>query len=184
VNDRFLFAQRLLITPLGSRERPVEGTQREPYLGIGGGWIYNDTGSEATEEESNTFQGELQFAIGPFSLQGEFMDKDVQHASAEVADFHATAGYGQIACFIPAGWFAKHLELAGRGAYTEPNDALDTTSAEVATLAIDGGLNLYLPETPRWMNDVKLQAAYRHTIELEGDEVDDDRVDVAGTVRF
>jgi hypothetical protein len=184
VNDRFLFAQRLLVTPLGARERPVEGTQREPYLGFGGGWVYNDTGSEATEEETNTFQAELQFAIGPFSVQGEFMDKDVQHASTEVADYHATAAYGQMGCFIPVGWAKEHLEIVGRGSWTEPNDALATTTAEVATVSIDAGVNLYAATTPRWLNDVKVQTAFRHTIQLEGDELDDDRIDVLGTVRF
>ncbi len=184
VNDRFMFAQRVLLAPLGMRERPFEGTGREPYLGIGGGWIYNFTGSDETAEETNILQVELQAAVGVFSIQGEYADRDVVHASTEVVDYKATAAYGQVGCFIPVKWASEHLEVVARGGWAEPNDALESAPEEIETVDIDGGLNLYVPRTPKWMHDVKLSAAYRHSIQMEGDELDDDRLDASFTVRF
>lgn len=184
VNDRFMFAQRVVVSPLGARERPFEGTGRDAYVHVGGGWVYNYIGSDSTAEESNTLQAELQFAYRWFSIQGEFADRDVQHASAEVVDYHATAAYGQLGCFVPVKWAEEHLEVVGRAAWTEPNDALAESPEELASLAVDGGLNVYVPRTPKWMHDVKLSAAYRHVVQLEGTELDDDRLDASFTVRF
>ncbi len=184
VNDRFMFAQRVVVAPLGMRERPMEGTGREPYFHLGGGWVYNYTGADATAEESNTLQAEVQFAFRWVSIQGEFADREVEHGSVEVADYHATAAYGQLGCFIPVKWAEDHIEVVGRGAWTEPNDALAEGPEELATLAVDAGLNVYVPRTPKWMHDVKLGAAFRHNVQLEGTELDDDRLDVSFTVRF
>ena len=184
VNDDFLFAQRLVITPFGSRERPAEGRSPTPYLGVGCGWVYNLTGADESATEYNTFAAELQFAIGVFSLQGEVADVQVVHASPDVVDYNSTGAYGQFGLFIPAPWVSKHLEVVGRAGYAEPNDALASNVDEVSTIDIDAGLNLYIPETPAYLHDVKIQVAYRHSIQDEGDELDDDRMDIVGTVRF
>jgi hypothetical protein len=184
VNDDFLFAQRGLLLPFGPRELPGEGRSAAPYLGVGGGWVYNFTGSDASAVESNTIAAEVQFAVGVFSLQGEFIDREVEYATPEVRDHHAVAGYGQLGCFIPAPWLQEHLEIVARGGWSEPNDALAGTLDEVAGLDIDAGLNLYVPETPAYLHDVKLQLAYRHSIETEGESVDNDRFDALATVRF
>lgn len=184
VNDQFLFAQRLVITPFGSRERPAEGRSPTPYLGFGGGWIYNLTGADESATESNTLAAELQFAVGVLSLQGEFVDVEVIHASPDVADYRSMGAYGQFGVFIPAPWVDKHLELVGRAGFAEPHDGLQSNVDEVATIDLDAGLNLYIPETPQFMQDVKIQVAYRHSIQDESDEIDDDRLDVVGTVRF
>ncbi|MBM4369911.1 MAG: hypothetical protein FJ102_27120, partial [Deltaproteobacteria bacterium] len=149
-NDRFMFAQRVLLAPLGMRERPFEGTGRDPYVGVGGGWIYNRTGDDEAAEETNILQVELQAAVGVFSIQGEYAGREVVHASAELADYHATAAYGQLGCFIPVKWASEHLELVARGGWTEPNDALESAPEELATVDIDAGLNLYVPRTPKW----------------------------------
>ena len=184
VNDSFMFAQRLVVYPLGPRERPAEGRSAAPYLGLGGGWVYNFTGADDSATEFNTFAAELQFAAGVFSIQAEFADVEVVHASPDVVDYHSTGTYGQLGLFIPAPWVSQHVELVGRAGWAEPNDALASNIDEVATIDIDVGINLYIPETPPYMQDVKLQVAYRHSIQDEGGQVDDDRLDVVATVRF
>jgi hypothetical protein len=53
-----------------------------------------------------------------------------------------------------------------------------------ATLTVDAGLNLYAPETAAAFHDLKLQLAYRHVVQLEGKEREDDRADIAAVVKF
>ncbi len=184
VNDRFLYALRLNVTPLGTRDRPYEGTSRDPYISVGGGYVYNFTGEDSTAVEVNAFQAELQFSVSVFSLQGEYLDSEIVHADAAVIDYHTRGAYGQFGCFIPAPWLRDHIELAGRGGWMDPNTALDSAPTEVEQVSIDGGLNLYVPEAPKFMHDTKLQLAYRHTIELEGEELANDRFDAVASVRF
>lgn len=183
VNDAMLYAGRLNITPFGTRERPFEGTGREIYLGFGGGYVYNLTGEDSTSTEINAFAAELQLSVDVFSLQGEFLSKEVVHADATVEDFEVRGAYGQLGCFIPAPWFREHVEVVARGGWSEPNTAFDAQGFQ-EEVAIDAGLNLYVPEAPKWLHDTKLQVAYRHVIQMEGEEIADDRLDVVGTVRF
>ena len=61
---------------------------------------------------------------------------------------------------------------------------LASAPEELAVATIEGGINLYVPEAPRFMHDTKLQVAFRHVIELEGPVLDDDRLDVAVIARF
>ncbi|GDX82887.1 hypothetical protein LBMAG42_46980 [Deltaproteobacteria bacterium] len=183
VNDKLLYAARLNITPLGGRERPYEGTGRDVFLGVGGGYVYNFTGEGQSAVEVNAFAAEVQFAVSVFSIQGEFLDKEVVHGDTTVDDFHTTGAYGQIGSFIPAPFVRDHLEIVLRGGWSDPNTAYDTAGFQ-EELALEGGINLYVPEAPKWMHDTKLQLAYRHTIQLEGAVLDDDRFDVVGAVRF
>lgn len=183
VNDAMLVAARLNLTPFGTRERPFEGTGRELYLGVGGGYVYNLTGEDSSATEINAFAAELQLSVGVFSFQGEFLNKQFVHADATVDDFEVRGAYGQVGCFIPAAWLRDHVEFVARGGWSEPNTAFDTLGFQ-EEVAIDAGLNLLVPEAPKWLHDTKLQIAYRHVIQLEGDEIGDDRLDVVGTVRF
>ena len=105
------------------------------------------------------------------------------HAASTVEDFEVRGVYGQLGCFIPAPWFREHVEVVARGGWSEPNTAFDAQGFQ-EEVAIDAGLNLYVPEAPKWLHDTKLQVAYRHVIQMEGEEIADDRLDVVGTVRF
>lgn len=187
VNQRFLFSQRLLFTPFGPRTRAFEGTNGTTYLGLGGSWVWNVIGEGATAEEYNHFGGELQFAWNVLSVQGEVFFGDHRFASADLDDYTFLGGYGQLGLYLPFGWAARHLELVGRVGEDDPDQ---TVEGEVggqigpATLEITGGLNLYALDDPDRFHDFKLQLAFTHFRELEGEEVADDTFVAMGVARF
>jgi len=197
VNQRYLFAQRVLVTPLGARKGVFEGTHRAlpdgaVYLGLGGGWLYDYAGDGATAQESNTFGVELQAAWDVLSLQAEALDQELVHANASVADYHVKGAYGQLGCFVPAPWVRDHLELVGRVELSEPNTAFGAADGEAqpdlqAKQTIIGGMNLYVrgaADVAQRYHDLKVQAAYAHVTPLEGADADDDSFTVTATARF
>lgn len=177
-------AVRGAIVPLGARERPQEGTLREPYLGVGGGWVRTTGGGSLGDAEESAVGVDVQVAAGPVSFQAEYLDRAVSEAAGPSPEWSSRGAYGQLASFIPAPWVNEHLELVVRGGWSSPRLEVGSAVDPDATVAIDAGVNLYAPEAPASVHDVKLQLAYRHVIQLEGTERDDDRADVAAVVRF
>lgn len=197
VNQDFMYALRGVITPFGARESAFEGSDRNLYLGLGGGWVYNLTGADESAEERNTFGADIQFAWKWLSLQGEFVDAEVFHASMDVTDFHIQGGYGQFGLFIPAKWVSDHLEVVGRVEWSDPNTAFADPGLSgsgpgaipsfQAAMVYTGGLNIYFQKSdakPTLFHDVKLQLAYSHPEETEGADVLDDSFVALGSVRF
>lgn len=178
------FAARGTVVPLGARERPQEGTNREPYLGLGGGWVRTTGGGQLGDAEESAVGVDLQVAAGPVSFQAEYLDRAVSEAGGPAAEWSARGAYGQLASFIPAPWVDRHLELVVRGGWLAPHLPVDSEVDPDATLTVDAGLNLYAPETAAAFHDLKLQLAYRHVVQLEGKEREDDRADVAAVVKF
>ena len=203
VNQSFAYAARGLITPFGAREAVYEGGDGGGedgdgglYLGIGGGWVYDLTGDGESAIERNSFGGDLQFAWRWLSLQGELMDTEVFHASPDVTDFHIRGGYAQAGLFLPFGWAAEHVEIAGRFERSDPDTAFAdpglTGSGPGAIPTFQAaqlwtaGLNLYLRRAPQpgALHDLKLQFAWTHPDEREGDPVEDDSFVGGATARF
>jgi hypothetical protein len=197
VNQDFEYALRGLITPFGTRDVVFEGSAKDLYLGVGGGWVYNLTGDGEGAEERNTFAADLQFSWKWLSIQGEFVDVEVFHASIDVPDFHIRGGYGQLGFYIPAPWLEDHVEVAGRFEWMDPNTAfadsgLSGSGASAqplyqASRIVTVGANLYLlkpGEKLAIIHDLKLQLAYSHPEEVEGEQVKDDNFTGAATVRF
>jgi hypothetical protein len=189
VNQRFQLVERVLVTPFGARGRVFEGTGRELYLGIGGGWMYDFAGDGLAAEETNTFAVDLQFAWDVLSLQAEALDQEIVHANATVADYHVQGFYAQIGSFIPAPWVRDHLEIVGRLEMSDPNTAFGSADGESlaelqGTRRIQGGLNLYLRKNPANYHDIKLSAAYEHVDPLEGADSADDSFTVTALARF
>ncbi|MES2638451.1 MAG: porin [Myxococcota bacterium] len=193
VNQRFLYAQRVLLTPLGARRSPSEGvgggTDRAVYVGIGGGWLYDYEGDGLTAAESNTFGLELQLAWNVLSFQAEAVDQQIVHANAAVADYRVQGAYGQLGCFVPAPWVRDHVELVGRVEAAEPNTTFGAAEGEAqpdlqATQTLTGGINVYVRAAPERLHDLKLQVAYAHVTPLEGADLNDDSFTVSATARF
>lgn len=187
VNQRYLFAQRLLVTPFGARPSVFEGTDGELYLGVGGVWLYNYQGDDLTAEESNTYGGDLQLAWGPLSAQGEFLAGDHAFANPSVANYAWRGWYGQVASFVPAPWVRDHVELVARVGQHDPDlDAEGAVGSPTApsALEVSGGLNLYARAGAVPLHDLKLQVGYTHLEELEGASVGNDSLAVAATARF
>lgn len=193
VNQRFLYAQRVLVTPLGARRGPSEGVgeaaSRTPYVGVGGGWLYDYEGDGLTAAESNTFGVELQLAWNVLSFQAEAVDQDIVHANVAVADYHVSGAYGQLGCFVPAPWLRDHVELVGRFEAAEPNTAFGAAEGEAqpdlqAVQTITGGVNLYVRAAPEHLHDTKLSVAYAHVTPLEGADMADDSFTISATARF
>lgn len=187
VNQRFLLAQRLLVTPFGARTRAFEGTNGNLYLGVGGGWVWNVIGDGSTAEEYNHYAGEVQFGWNVLSVQGEVFLGDHRFANADIDDYTFLGGYGQLGVFVPVGWAASHVELVGRGGYDDPDQTVEgTVGGQIAPaqLEVTGGLNLYALDDPDRFHDLKLQFAYTNYRELEGEEVSNDTFVVVGVARF
>lgn len=190
VNDHLMFTQRLLITPLGVRRSAFEGTGRELYVGIGGGWIYTLDGTGLTSLEANTFGAEAQLAWHELSLQAEWIDGDVYHANPSVADYLLRGGYAQLGCFIPAKWARDHVELVVRVEQTEPNTIFGAAEGESLaefqrTRITTIGANLYARRLPGGrFHDFKVQLAWEHPDALEGDDLADDTVRAIAQARF
>lgn len=196
VNQSFAYAARGLITPFGARGSVYEGSDGDLYLGIGGGWVYNLTGDGESAIERNSFGGDVQFAWRWLSLQGELMDTEVFHASPDVSDFRVRGGYAQAGLFIPAEWAARHVELAGRFERSDPNTAFadlglsGSGAGAIPTFQAaqlwTAGLNLYLgrDDRPGAFHDLKLQIAWTHPDEREGEAVEDDSLVGGATARF
>jgi hypothetical protein len=189
VNQRYQFAQRLLITPFGTRDAPFEGTSRALYVGVGGGWLYDYAGESDTAVESNTYGVELQAAWNVLSVQAEAVQQDLVHANAAVTDYSVRGCYGQLGAFVPAPWVEDHLELVGRFELDEPNTAFGADAGEAlpafqATRRIVGGVNVYVRKAPERFHDLKVQLAYANVVALEGEDLADDSFTVNGTARF
>ncbi len=162
-----LSTARLQVLPLGPRERPVEGTLREPFIGVGAA-VTRDSEAFADETEIvSAWEADMQLAVGVVSLQAEFLERSA-----------AAGAYGQLGLFIPAPWTREHLELVGRFGGLDGDVTDDVTEPD---LSLEAGLNLYVPESPAWMHDVKLQLAWRSGL---GESSISDRFDAAATVRF
>ena len=189
VNQRFQLVQRVLVTPFGARSGAFEGTNRRPYLGVGGGWMYDYAGEELGAQEVNTFGAELQFAWDIFSLQGEVLDQAIVHANTTVADYHVQGFYAQVGCFVPAPWARDHLEVVGRFDMSDPNTAFGAAEGEAqpdlqATRRISAGLNYYVRKDPSRFHDLKVQASFEHVDPLEGEDADDDSFTLTALARF
>lgn len=186
VNQRFLFAQRVVVTPLGGRPM-TEGVTEHPFLSIGGSWVYNLVGEGTTAEELNWVVADLQGAYDVVSVQGEFLWGDHYFANATVQDYQVSGFYGQVASFVPVGWAKQHLEVVARAGQHDANSEVTTdTTLQFApsTLELSGGVNLYARKLPHAIQDLKLQVAYTHYRELEGLDIGNDGLQAQATVRF
>ncbi len=187
VNQRFLYAVRGVITPFGAREKVFEGSDGNLYLGVGGAYLYNWIGDGDSSEEINQYAGEAQFAWRLISVQGEFLYGQHAYASAAVSDFNSSGWYGTVSSFIPARWCRKHLQLVARVGENEPDDQVvgDPTGQVLPkALEVTGGVDVYWLVPPRPFEDVKLQLAYSHLDELEGDQFLNDTFTAAASLRF
>lgn len=186
VNQRYLYAQRLLVTPFGTR--PItEGASEDLYLGIGGSWVYNLQGEDTTAEEINWVAGDLQLSWKGVTAQGEFLWGDHRFANATVQDYALTGFYGQLGAFVPAPWAKEHLEVVARVGRHDPNTEVSsdaTLQFAPATMEVSGGLNLYARQLPAAIQDVKLQVGYTHYTETEGADIGNDQLQTQATVRF
>lgn len=186
VNQRYLYAQRLLITPFGTR--PItEGAGGELYLGFGGSWVYNLQGEGTTAEEINWVGGDLQLAWKGVSAQGEFLRGDHRFANATVQDYAVSGFYGQLGSFVPAPWAREHLEVLVRVGQHDANTEVSsdaTLQFAPATTELSGGVNLYARALPAAIQDLKLQVAYTRYDETEGAEIANDQIQAQATIRF
>lgn len=187
VNQRFLFTQRLLVTPFGARTRTFESSDGSLYLGVGGGWTWNIVGEDATAEEINQYAGELQFAWKPISLQAELLAGDHVYANQDLDDYAFLGGYGQLGLFVPVGWAARHVELVARVGWDDPDTGqVGAPEGPIlpATLEVAGGLVLYAFADPARFHDLKFQVAYAHHDETEGSDAANDRLVSQAVARF
>ncbi|MSP55813.1 MAG: hypothetical protein EXR69_09460 [Myxococcales bacterium] len=184
-DGRYLYAMRGVITPLGARTKPFEGSDGSLYLGLGGAWVHDRSLDSGRESPVNQFAGELQFSWAVLSIQGEFVYGD-RPEPVSGTPHHRRGGYGTLSAFLPFPGLKEHVQLVGRFGQSDPDDAAaGPTAGELSsTRELALGLNLYWFGAPGPFNDLKLQLAFLHYDELEGTGSQNDTLTSAATVRF
>ena len=172
--EGLLFAVRGTVAPLGVRERPQEGSLREPFVAVGGGWV--------SLAEENAVGVDVQVAAGPFSIQAEYLDR--ARSRAGEPEWSARGAYGQLGSFIPAPWVREHLEVVLRGGWSAPHLLVEGGPDAEARITVEAGVNLYAQASPSALHDVKVQVGFRHTLPASGTGHEEDRLDVATVARF
>jgi hypothetical protein len=179
-DGRTAVATRLLVTPLGARQSPAEGTLRERYVGVGGGWVYRRTGESLSELEVNTYGVDAQAAWRGYSGQAEWVYEDRTYADATVPVQLVRGGYLQLGAFVPVRRLERHLEVVARWG-NAPELVTDGDYDVVGEVRNDLtlGLNGYAPQDPQRAHEMKVSVAWTHTFEGAGE-----RVDASATFHF
>lgn len=175
----YRYAVRALVTPLGARVKPFEGSDGSLYLGVGGAWVHDATDGDVPGARVDQLAGELQFAWTLLSLQGEFLYADHEGGASPGEPPDPLGGYGMLSLFVPVASLKDHLQLVVRLGQYEPGE-----QGVVSTREWSGGMNLYWFAAPGPFNDLKLQVAWFHYAELEGAAVPNDALSSCVTVRF
>ena len=164
-NNEFLYAARVAVNPLGdfdSYSEPDLEYEETPKLALGAAYAWNNGSKMFVSNAIRTFNRaitlrlfttDLKLKWRGFSLLGDFYWRDVTaHSGESLFRQGSNKGYGytaQAGYFVPLPYVSKHLEVAGRYAFVNP----DTRNQDDTEREISGGLNWYL-----FGNEHKFQA--------------------------
>jgi hypothetical protein len=186
IDEQFLVAARVRVSPLGERVPLSEGDLRAPgersrlLLELGATTSYESRGENNGNYEDRRTSADVAALYRGASLyaQAVLVDRDFRADDVD-PDFTATGFSVQVGYFAPLPWVERHLELAGRYEVFDPSAATDASrdadlrapqagsgparpEGSQARSILTGGVNLYLQG-----HDLKLQLNYIHREELE-----------------
>lgn len=194
VNRHFLYAGRLVISPLGgpgTGRELIRDNDRLPRFSLGGSVHRNVIGDVGLEEGALGLDGEFFLHWRWVNVQSEVIWRSVDYQDIAVSDYVQRGWYAQMGTFV-AGvpWFQDHVALMGR---VEQGDSLFAAGVPAAgptdptqasrSIAFGGGLYAGRP----WYSDVsdlRLVVTYTLKEELEGFPIDDDRFDALVSMTF
>lgn len=195
VNRKMLWVGRVAVSPLGAPGRaseliaPASEGPHRPTFTLGYAIHANVEGEPGEEEASMGHDVEAFLHWRWFTLQGEFLWKDVDFEDPAITDYRQTAWYAQMGMFLPAiPWAEAHVALLFRA---EQADAYVPVGSEVplagatdphqAQRAFGFGIGYYgsLPLF-KAVGDLRIQAVYTVRQELEDQPYDNDEFVIAG----
>lgn len=115
VNDKFLYAGRVVVSPLGS-PGTVQGELLpldEPLtFSVGYSSFFNVTGPEGQEEATIGHNAEAFFHWRWVSVQGEYLWRFTDWEDTNLADFNSGGYYAQLGSFLPGvPWAEEHVAV-------------------------------------------------------------------------
>jgi phosphate-selective porin OprO and OprP len=125
-NDRYMFAGRAVLTPLGaySPQESAFDYPDSPRIAIGVGGLRNTTGTGAAETEISRVNVETAFKLHGFNVTGEFYWEDAEPMGQE--SLETTGWYLQPGFLFPN----RRNELAARYAVISPDTPTNTDVIE------------------------------------------------------
>ncbi|OHB38013.1 MAG: hypothetical protein A2060_05650 [Planctomycetes bacterium GWA2_50_13] len=147
-NNEFLYAARLAVNPLGDFDAYSESDLEHyetPKLALGTAYAWNNGSKMFVDDAIRSFKRpitlrefttDLVFKWRGFSLLGDFYWRDVTaHSGESLFRQGSNKGYGyraQAGYFVPLPYVSKHLEVAGRYAFVNPDTRdQDDTEREI-----------------------------------------------------
>ncbi len=198
VNQKFMYAGRVVVSPLGGPPTGDElyapdANEGRPAFALGYSFRYNTKGSEGEEEANLAHNAELFFTWRWVTAQGEWMLATTKYEAPAIADYDTTGWYGQIGSYIPGiPWAEEHVALAVR---YEQGDLYEPIQVDVPLAGptdpaqkhrkIGLGAQVYLGapllESP---HDIRVGVFYNIISELEDQTFDNDELVVATHFAF
>ncbi len=201
VNDKFLYAARVVVSPLGgpgttSEMIPLDNgkDQKERVVfSVGYSIHYNVKGEPGEEEASLGHDVEGFFHYRWFTLQGEFAHRRTNFEAEEVPDYNASGWYVQLGAFLPGvPWAQDHIALLFR---MEEGDSFDPVSQDVPLAGptdpyqgsrnVSVGASFYAGKPLfKLIHDLKFSVIYVARTELEDQPFANDRFLVFSQLAF
>lgn len=200
VNRKFLYAGRVVVSPLGGpgtgdeilRDwKAKDADTHRPAFSVGVAVHRNETGLEPTQEGTFGVNGEVFVHYRFVTAQGEYLWRTIDYEDPSISDYEQYGWYGQAGVFLVGiPWAEEHVAITGR---VEQGDSLqaegvppagpeDETQAD-RRITLGAGLYAGEPFFPR-IHNLRLVAGYTFKEELEGFSFDDDRFAVAANLSF
>jgi phosphate-selective porin OprO and OprP len=172
----FLWAARVMISPLGKNLKIQPNFVKEPTIQIGGGIAYNDTTiddgdvfdetdnediqyraegayADASSLEALAYSADIAFMISRANLEAEYIGMDFSPDGSEFGDAYDQGWRVQGGIFL----IPKVLEVAARYAYIDYDNDVFVDDTDVDNQwEITPGINYYFSDSHNW----KLQADY------------------------
>lgn len=129
VNDRFMFAGRVVVSPLGG-PGTVAGELLAPdapmTVSAGYSSFFNVTGPEGQEQATIGHNAEAFFHWRWVSVQGEYLWRFTDWEDATLADYNSGGYYAQLGSFVPGvPWAEEHLAVLYKFQELDELDPID-----------------------------------------------------------
>ena len=195
VNQKFMYVARAVLSPFGS-----EGTKTElmdvhdpSTLSIGYAFHLNEVGPEGQQEGSYGHNLSLFGHWKWFTIQGEYLYREIDWEDLSIADYTQGGWYVQLGSFLPFHpWSEKHLAAMARveeidefEAIRESIPLVGPTDPGQRRRNVSFGLGYYAgPPFFDQVQDFRFQVVYTLRSELEGLSYDDDTLQLAAHLSF
>jgi|GEM_PF-4675630 len=195
VNRKFMYVARAVLSPFGSEGTKTElmDVQDDSTISFGYAFHLNEVGPEGQQEGTYGHNLSLFGHWKWFTLQGEYLFREIDWEDINIADYTQGGWYLQLGSFLPFNtWSEKHLAAMAR---IEEIDEFDALSQDVPLVGptdpgqrrrnISMGIGYYAG-SPFFAKaqDFRIQLVYTLRSELEGFEYNNDTLQFAAHLSF